>query len=67
MIQDNSKSFNFLIIEQLVQKYNLKPSQVKDMYLFTLDDYEMLDKACKYLAKGETRADVVRRIVLDLI
>lgn len=62
---DNTISFNIIKMELIAKKYQLKTSQVKDMYLFTLDDYDLLDRACQYLANGETRADVARRIIMD--
>lgn len=64
-MDDKFISFNELKLTQIAKKYDLKPSQVNDMYLFTLDDYELLDRACKHLSNGETRADVARRIVMD--
>lgn len=62
---ENTISFSMKKIEKLAKEHELQISQVKDMYLFTLDDYDLLAKACQYLAKGETRADVARRIVMD--
>lgn len=61
---ENTISFSMKKIEKLAKEHELLISQVKDMYIFTLDDYALLEKACEYLAKGETRADVARRIIM---
>lgn len=52
-------------LRQLARKYLLTPSQVEDLYIRTLDDYALLERACQLLAAGEDEEEVYIFIVVE--
>lgn len=52
-------------LRQISRKYLLTPSQVEDLYIRTLDDYQLLERACRLLAAGEEPEEVYIFIVVE--
>lgn len=52
-------------IHKLARKYGLTPTEVEELYIRTLDDYQLLERACQLLASGEDMEEVSLMIICE--
>lgn len=52
-------------LTRLARKYKLTLADVEEIYIRTLDDYQLLEKACCMLASGEDMEEVSLMIIRE--
>lgn len=61
----NIFSFTAHKLSQLAKKYSLSFNQVEYLYLRTLDDFVLLEKACRSLVDGDDIEEVSLMIIWE--
>lgn len=52
-------------LQKLSRKYQLTTVEIEELYIRTLDDYTLLERACQHLAAGEDIEEVSLMIIAE--